>query len=247
MNGSANTLWRLPERAVLLAVGLSLVYVNTSAIAWYPSSTLGWGPGEIEVDGRQDSCGHLGWPVTYYFVSGGGLERRPSSWWMYIPLGATGMTAFLGPVQLIGNTVWASALLFATWHVSVRAVDTARRGQFSLRASFAAVTLAALVAFLVFNYRGDTRFWHDYDEISPYLTWSALYHWFGSRSLFDWLCRFPFIVRVPILLGWLSLVVFVSSSLVAFSRRVGRHSTMSSATTSGVQSREVPSNGLFRQ
>ena len=230
-NKFTNALSYPPRLGVAFGVGLALVHVNASAIAWYPSSTLAWRPGELEVDGWDDRDGHLGWPTTYFYVSRGGFEQRPSFCWLDVPFAVRGRTAFLAPMKHVVNVVWASAILIAVWHVSGLLVQATCGGQFTLRTAFVVMTGAAVFAFLEFNDWGACHNWEAYDE-KPYLTCSALYHWFGSRSSFDWLCRFPLIVQVPILLGWLSMVVVVCSSLVAWGRRLRRRTGEPAASPS---------------
>jgi len=221
MNRPTVPLLRVPQVIAALAVGLALLYVNGAALTWYPSSSFRWRPGDLELDGWDDCDGHLGWPTTYFTVTNGGLEHRPSSWWIEIPCAPSRMSAFLGPFQLVANIIWSSAIVFAVWRVAAHVTHMARRAQYTLRTAFVVMTAVALVVFLEWQYRQAGQLWHDYDAHKPYLTWSALYHWFGARSSFDWLCRFPALVRAPITLGWLSLVVVVCSTLRAFGRRLG--------------------------
>lgn len=204
--GTACTLARWPEWSLVLGVGLALAYVNAAVPVWYPSSTLSWKPGDIEVDGRQDRRCHLGWPMTYYVNAGGGLEQRPSWMWMATSLDSHEVDAFFGPAQLAVDVVWAMLLLWATWCVATRVMEAARRRQVSLWGLFVLMTVVALVVFLEAKCRDNWREWHNYDGASPYLTWSALYQWFGPRSSYDWLNRYGLVVRLPIILAWFCLV-----------------------------------------
>jgi hypothetical protein len=204
--GGATAGMRWPEWTIVLCVGIALAYVNLAAPIWFRSSTLSWSAGDIEIDGRHDSSGHLGWPMTYYVVTGGGLEQRPSWMWMYAPLGSRGMGAYLGIAHLVGDVVWACVMLVATRQIATRVLNTVRRRRISLGGVFVAVTVAALVVFLEAKCRDGWREWHDYDGAGPYLTSSALYQWFGPRSSYEWLYRYGLVVRLPILLAWLCLV-----------------------------------------
>jgi hypothetical protein len=205
---------------LLLGIVLPLVYVNTLAVAWCRSPSLVWLHGGRGVDGLYDQEGHLGWPTTYFFASRSAVAfaRRPSSWWWQFPFPARGVVVYIAPLQLVVNVAWAIAIVYSSRRVALRALNADGWGRFSLRTAFAVMTVSALLVYLEFRCRDTGQLWDGYRANEPYLGWSALCHWLGTRSLYGWLCRFPVMVRVPIVLGWLSVVIVACSSVIAAQR-----------------------------
>jgi hypothetical protein len=209
---------------MVLVVGLALLHVNTAKTAWYPAAATAW-DGE-HYDNRGNS---LGWPITYECALPGGLEQRPSAWWLDMPSTTSRVTVFVGPLHLTVNVLLGGVILFAVWRASAPTVEAVRKGQIPLPTAYVLIGVAAALVFLEVKCRRvDQPF---YDARVPYLTWSSLHHWFGRKSLLDWLRLCPLVVRVPILLGWLSAVAVVYSSLISLARRL---TTRSAAATSVV-------------